>query len=98
MCGLAMNEKEVVEALGTELAQGVCRKVVNGVKSLRARHGVPIGQREVQYEVAIKSLMGKGELSMDTGRILLKDLTDETINAVLRVSGTDPKFIGVWLL
>lgn len=95
-----MDEKAIVEKLGEE-AWKVCNDIMKVVKSLRAtnsRAGVKTGARLVQYEVAIKHAMGKSMIPWEAGQFLLKGLDERTIQAILRINGTEPDKINVWLL
>lgn len=86
-----------MERFGDE-AHAICDVIVRVVKSLRASGGVPKGDRLKQYEIAIKYAVATGKISFDAGEFLLGDLTDRTVNAILRVRAADPDKVDVWRL
>jgi len=94
-----MDERELVQTLGEETWQ-VCDIIIRTVKSLRASRGVPTGAdaRLEQYEVAIKHAMGTGKIPWQTGKFLLTNLNERTVQAILRIRATDPDKVKVWLL
>ena len=94
-----MDEKAIVEKFGDSAYQ-ICDAIVRIVKALRASGGVPTGKdaRLIQYEVAIKHAMGTNKIPWKAGEFLLSDLSERTVQAILRIRATDPDKIKVWLL
>ena len=95
-----MNEKKIVEMLGVKEAWKVCDTIHRILRSMRASRSVPTGKdaRLVQYEVAIKHAMGTKKISWEAGNFLLNDLSERTVQAILRIRATDRDKIKVWLL
>lgn len=95
-----MDEKTIVKKFGETKAWQICDTIIRIVKSLRASGGVPTGKdaRLMQYEVAIKHSMGTEKIDWNVGEFLLNDFNERTVQAILRVAGTDQDKVKVWLL
>lgn len=96
-----MDEKEIVERLGPKEAHAVCNAIFNTVRSLRATTGgAPVDKkaRLAQWGVAIKYCMGSGKIDWSAGDFLLSDLSDRTVQAIIRIRNTHPSKVKVWLL
>lgn len=88
-----MDERAVVELVGVGSARRVCDRIIRTARSMRGNYGV---QGLNAYEVTLKYLMGKKRIPWKVGEALLADLSERTVQALLRVAGTEKT--EVWLL